>query len=132
VKFFLDNNLPPALARALHELSTPHEVTHLREKFKADTPDVDWIQALASERDWVIVSGDIRISRNRDELRAWSESGLTAFFLEKAWAHLEFWTKATKLVQWWPTIMKQAETVQSQVGYLVPVKGAKLTIISAK
>jgi len=82
VRFILDHNLSPRLARALDALSADHEVVHKRDKFDPRASDVEWLGTLGSEEDWVIVSGDLRISRNRDELVAWLESGCTAFFLE--------------------------------------------------
>jgi hypothetical protein len=131
VRFFLDNNLPPRLARALNELSKPeHEVVHLREKFQPDTSDTTWLHTLASEGDWVIVSGDLRITRLPHEQKAWQESGLTAFFLEKGWSSLQFWEKATKLVGWWEAIVLQATRVEAGVGFLVPVRSKKLKILS--
>jgi PIN domain-containing protein len=65
VKFFFDNNLPPKLAKSLHLLVEPdHEVVHLKDRFSADAPDEEWITALAKQKDWIIVSGDLRIRRN--------------------------------------------------------------------
>ncbi|MCT9119089.1 hypothetical protein N6G02_23365 [Cupriavidus gilardii] len=51
MKFFVDNNLPPALARAMHALSEVHghSVTHLRDTFPAHTADADWIEGLSRE-----------------------------------------------------------------------------------
>ena len=52
MKLMLDNNLPPALAHALHDLShaywdDTHQVVALRARFPAATPDADWIIALS-------------------------------------------------------------------------------------
>ena len=60
MKFLLDNNLPPPLARAFHELSASedHTVIHLSEKFPRDTADIEWISVLKAEGDWVVVSQD--------------------------------------------------------------------------
>ena len=60
MKFLLDNNLPPLLARALHELSAPegHTVIHLIEKFPRDTADIEWISVLKEEGGWAVVSQD--------------------------------------------------------------------------
>lgn len=131
MNFFIDNNLPPALAHALDALSKRegHHVHAKRDKFPPNTPDVEWLGELAREGDWVILSEDRNILRKPHELAARMESGLTAFFLEKGWSSLNFWTTSAKLVQWWPKIMEQAENVASQVAYRVPVKGAKLTIL---
>ena len=60
MKFFVDNNLPPALAKALHALSEPegHEACHLKEKFAQDTPDSDWIDTLSKEGGWSVITHD--------------------------------------------------------------------------
>jgi len=127
VKFFLDNNLSPAFARALHALSDRdgHEVRHLSEKFDRDITDVEWIRALAGEGDWVVVSGDTRIPKNPAERQAWLEAQLTTFFLGKGWTNLSLWDQAWKLVQWWPRIIDQARNVQPPAAFLVPVKGSR-------
>ncbi len=54
MKCLVDNNLPPALARALNALSANkfsdlEQVIALREKFPPDTSDVTWIQMLGQE-----------------------------------------------------------------------------------
>lgn len=60
MKFLLDNNLPPALAKALNELSRvdDHQVVGLREKFAANTSDIELVQQLKDEGGWVLVSKD--------------------------------------------------------------------------
>ena len=63
MKFLVDNNLPPSLARALNELSSASEihvekVIPLRERFPSNTADVVWLTELAAEGGWNIVSGD--------------------------------------------------------------------------
>lgn len=45
MKFFLDNNLSPKLAKCLHVLTQPdHEVIHLKERFASNTPDEVWMR----------------------------------------------------------------------------------------
>ncbi len=102
MRFFLDNTLPPRFSEVLRLLEGPdgNSVVHLRSKFPPDTPDVTWIKSLAIEKDWVIVSGDLRISQNEFERLAWLESGLTAFFLAKGWSSLPLWDQAWRLVKW--------------------------------
>lgn len=132
MKFFFDHNLPPRIARALHELSKDdgHSVVANRDKFDPRTPDVEWIRVLGEEGDWVIVSGDRRISRNPAELEVWMESGCTAFFLDRSWSKLPLWEKSWRLVQWWPILVQTAESVGSVAGYLVPSHNKKLRIIT--
>lgn len=110
MKFLLDNNLPPALARALNELSKVegHSVVHLSEKFPRDTADIDWITALKAEGDWVIVSQD-QFRKSDLEKEAFRQAGLTVFCLAKHWSKARYWEKAHQIVRWWPAIMAQAE-----------------------
>ena len=72
MRFFLDNNLAPKLARGFHQFVLgEHEVVHLRDRFSQDTPDVEWMQQLADESGWIILSGDVAIGRNPHEVEAW-------------------------------------------------------------
>jgi len=128
VRFFLDNTLPPRFAEVLQVLEgdDANEVVHLRTKFAPDTEDVDWITALGAEGGWVIVSGDIRISQNQFERRAWLNSGLTAFFFAKGWTTISLWDQAWRLIKWWPAIVEQAARIRPGAGFIVPLKSSKL------
>jgi PIN like domain len=120
--------MSPALAKAIGILegaSTRHSVVHLREKFSVETKDDVWIRQLGEEGNWVIVSGDPRITKNPHNRKAWLASGLTAFFLKSGWTNLKLWVIAAKLVEWWPRIVAQAEMITSGEGFLVPVRGSK-------
>ncbi|MGD9618213.1 MAG: hypothetical protein AB7H90_24010 [Alphaproteobacteria bacterium] len=87
MKVFLDANLSPYLAHALNALLEPEgdHVVHLTDRFARDTDDRDWITALAAEGEWVVISGDMRIFRNRLEREAWRRSRLVVFFLAPQW-----------------------------------------------
>ena len=124
MKFFVDNNLSPKVARALDCLvGSSHSVTHLKEKFAEDTPDVEWMMALAEEGDWVVLSADTAISRNPHEVEAWKRSGLPIFFFKKAWLKQLFWEQASRLCHLFPQIMKLANRARPGDAYLVPFKG---------
>ena len=128
MKFFLDNNLSPRFAQALQALEGEgrNEVVHLRSKFSAAAEDVDWIRSLASEGNWVIISGDLRISQNEFERKAWRDSGLTAFFFAKGWMNVKFWDQAWRLIKWWPIIVEEARKIRPGAGFVVPLKSARL------
>jgi hypothetical protein len=130
VKFFLDNCVSVAMARALRELAKAQslEVVHLSDRFSRDITDVEWIGAL-EPKEWVIVSGDSRISRNRAEKAAWHESGLTAFFLDDGWASRKFWVQAAELVRWWPVIVETARTCTPGSGFLLKFKASDPRLI---
>jgi hypothetical protein len=122
VKFLCDANISPYLAQALHALSGPdgHEVIHLRDKFPADTQDVVWIEALAGEGGWSVVTFDRAMSRRPVELEALRRSGLTVFMLARAWSSQTQWTQAAPLVRWWPRILDQASLVAGGAAFEVP------------
>jgi len=134
VRFFFDNCIAPAHARAIQALieQDNHLAQHLKKKFDPATPDVEWLGQLADEGKWVIISGDVRITRNEHEKAKWLESGLTAFFLAKGWQNLKFWDQAAKLVQKWPVIMQQAERVEPGAGFIVKPTSTKFEQVRIK
>lgn len=119
MKFLIDNNLPPALAHALRELSKPenHVVHHLKDLFSADTPDIDWINSLSKEGGWVVVTHDnLNKGLEREALR---RAGLLVFFLDKSWKDHKFWDKAQNLIKWWPRIIEQAGGIENGAAFKV-------------
>jgi hypothetical protein len=122
VNFFVDNNLPQALAHALHALSQPshHLVTHLRDHYPSNTPDTKWIEDLSSKEKkerWVIITHDsLNKGLEREALR---QAGLLVFFLDKSWKEHKFWDKACQLVRWWPRIIEQAEGIEGGAAFNV-------------
>ena len=122
MRFFFDNCVSVRFVQALRILAQiqEYELVHLTERFAADTPDEEWIRRLASDGDWVIISGDPRISRGQAQRKAWQESGLTAFFFADGWASKGFWKQAESLVHWWPQIVLKARESTSGTGFLMP------------
>lgn len=123
MKFLFDNNLSPHLAHAIGELSKfeegPPEVIHLRDRFPAETPDVEWITALAAEGGWAVLSQD-RFTKSTLEREALRRSGLIVFALAKVWTGQRHWEKAHNLVRWWPAILDQATRYQGGAAVRVP------------
>ena len=62
MKLLVDNNLPPALGRGLGAMfADDHEVIHIKDKFGTGSlSDEDWIERLAAEGGWSVLSGDRR------------------------------------------------------------------------
>jgi hypothetical protein len=103
-----------------------HEIVHLRQRFDDDTPDPVWISTLANERNWIIISADVRITRSPVERAAWIESGLTAFFFAQPFPGDGFWKQAQALVTWWPDIILQARKTPERHGFLIQKKAKEL------
>jgi hypothetical protein len=126
VKFFFDNCISPNIVEALRRLEgRPHELVALRERFDADTEDPVWINALGQEGDWIIISGDPRISRGRAEKAAWLESRLTAFFCGDAWQNRRLMLQASELLGWWDDIVDFSRTATPGAGFLMEFRTKK-------
>ncbi len=124
MKFFFDNNLAPKIAKGLNDFVTPdHEVIHLRELFRADTGDVEWMEKLASEDNLIIVTADVNIGKNPHEITAWKKAGHTIFFLKKGWLNLQFWEQAHKFVKCFPQIIEKAKAAKRGTSFFVSVNG---------
>ncbi|MFF7705985.1 hypothetical protein [Pseudomonas sp. NPDC007930] len=120
MKFLIDNNLPPAIARALNELSTAegHQVVALKERFQANTADIHWIGALSAEGGWAVVSQD-KFTKGDAERQAFKDCQLPVFCLARQWGQATYWEKAENLVRWWPAILQQATHIQGGAAFRV-------------
>lgn len=110
--------MPPSWAACLSACSRSQfvdgavgEVVHLKERFQANTSDVNWIQALANEKDWTILSGDAFRKGNGVERKILQKSGLSVFVLQSSWSSYPYWEKTAQLLRWWPRIVEQANAV---------------------
>jgi len=102
------------------------KIVHLRTMFGEATRDADWIKALGAEGDWIIISGDGRITRSPVERAAWYESQLSAFFFAEPFPEVGYWKQAAALVTWWPLITRQARATPTGHGFLLPKQGKEL------
>jgi hypothetical protein len=128
VRFFFDNCVNRKYVEALRILAAVqrYDLVHLTDIYPPNMPDVEWMSALAEQGDWVVISADPRITRNKAERRAWQESGLTTFFFSDNWSQKQFWKQVGDLITWWPEITLAARSAAAGTGYLVPVRGKEL------
>jgi hypothetical protein len=125
VRFILDHNLAPNLARAV-DLLVDDEVTCLKDRGWQASEDEEWISAVGREGDWVIVTGDLNIVRNAYRQKVFREANVTTFFL------LEAWSKGTargteiaqRLLKLWPEIASRAARAPRGTCFAVPYRGA--------
>jgi hypothetical protein len=126
LRLFVDNNLPPVLARGLDALfADDHHVICHRDKFgKTHVKDEEWIRALGSEGDWVVLSGDLNIARKRPSRELFLRSGLVGFFPKAAVMELPLNRKAARILTVWPRMEEISQAVRPGV-FELPVKGDK-------
>jgi hypothetical protein len=125
MKCMFDNCLPPKLAKTMNYLEGDDgiEVIHLKEKFSADTQDVEWISALAKEGGWFVITRDNQIKKQPHEIKAWQESNLPIVFMQKSWLSFDFWNIAWRLVKYWPDIKGRIEKAKVNESIVLPVHG---------
>lgn len=123
MKFLFDNNLPPALARGIGELSKNEPdvecVVPLRDRFPQAAPDALWLPELAHDGGWVVLSID-RFNKSAAERELLRRHGLTVFVLDRQWSR-PYWEQAAQLVRWWPKIVDVAR-LTSKSAMRVPWK----------
>jgi len=124
LKFFVDNNLPPALARGFDALfERDHEVISHRDKFgSTHVKDEEWIPALAAEGDWVVLSGDVNIARKRPTRELFLRSNLVGFFPRAAVMELPLHKKASRILYVWDRMERISKDVRPGV-FELQVKG---------
>ena len=128
MRFVLDHNLSPHLARALGHLvfSYGDEVTCLKDLGWQAEPDEIWIPRLASDG-WIVITCDLDIVRNPYRQLLFRKARLTAFFLLEAWSKDDIVRGpeiAARLLRLWPEITRLAQTSRPGTCFAVPFKGA--------
>ncbi|MGV8838695.1 MAG: PIN-like domain-containing protein [Bauldia sp.] len=123
----VDENLPPALARALDALfNGKHNVVHLRARFGSNVKDLEWIPLLSAEGRWIVISGDRRITRNRAEYEAFRSSNLVGFFLSRGLQKAKVTKQMERLLALWETMETQEQLVQGGAMFELPMTSTRL------
>lgn len=127
MKIFFDHNMSPAMARAFRELyKGQHQISFLAEKFPRDISDIDWIAELSRDGQWVVVSADRRITRNRAEYHAFRSSSLIGLFLSEGLYKSPVAKQMERILALWPTIVSVCNTVQGGAMFELPMKSTRL------
>jgi hypothetical protein len=126
LKFFVDRNIAPRIARILDQCDQDHEVRHHDDYFARTAPDVEWIGELGRQRGWCVIGGDARILRNPAEMQALRDAELTFFVLKSAWMSYSFIDQAWRLVKIWPEIVSNATRVREATIFEVPGSASKV------
>lgn len=124
MRFLFDNCLSSRIAHSIAALSGQNRevICHLTDRFRADETDEEWLRQLASDGDWTVISGDIRIIRNRHRRRVLRDMKLTVFCLAPGWMKLRLWDQAWRLIRRWPEIEQQAGLIEQGALFEIPIK----------
>ncbi|PTT65614.1 DUF5615 family PIN-like protein [Stenotrophomonas sp. HMWF003] len=121
MKAQIDENLPPALARAIDPIARvdDHEVVHVRDFVGSGTKDVALFEEAIQQGIQVHVTQDHH-HRRPVEREAIARLGLTVFVLAKGWSTLNHYDCAARLLEWWPQMMQLAQLTQPGGMFRVP------------
>lgn len=111
MRLLVDNNLAPRLARAVDILFIEHEIVALRDKFAADTPDVEWVGSLDREGGWAVLTKDLRLRTRPRERAALDRSRIVFFFLAGSWRTFSVEETAARLIRLIPKMALQTDLV---------------------
>ena len=120
MKAQIDENLPPALTRALNALVSVDgdEVVHVTDYAKG-VPDQELFQRAIEDGVQVHITHDHH-HRRPAEREAIARLGLTVFVLAKGWNNLAYYDKAARLIEYWPAIVTTTRIVAAGAIFRVP------------
>lgn len=106
---FVDNNASPLLAATLHPLLERNgtRAVHIRhvEALGPRATDVMWIQYLHQQvGEWIALSGDLRMAKNRPEREALRSAKARVLFLSKGFLKQPVHRQCALLLWNWPQI----------------------------
>lgn len=127
MKIVVDENLSPALARALAALfAGEHEIIHIRDRYGPGVTDLEWIPELSQEGQWVVISGDRRIRKNKAEANAFRASKLTGFFLSAGLYKAPLVKQAERILALWNGIEAFADRARPGSMFELPMKSTRI------
>lgn len=132
MKFFFDANLPPRVARALAQLERDSEIVCLgdRPDLPGDTQDNALLSLLEKEGKWIVVTRDR--GKKDGDWHVWMATGLTVFFLTKAWGGMEGREISWRLLKFWDRIEQTASESPSGTKFSVGKDGTILRVRSKR
>ena len=112
-KVILDNNMPPSIARALHEIikCDGHEAHSLRDVFEKSISDIDYFNELG--RQWIVISKDLQNAKKKAERAAILRNNLVAFYLSPALQKKKICEQAAAILWHWDKMLSQRLSLQN-------------------
>jgi hypothetical protein len=87
--------------------------------------DQQWIDDLSRDGQWVMISGDRRITRNRAEYQAFRNSRLIGFFLSKGLYKSKVIKQMERILAMWENMTTIASSVGGGAMFELPMKGSR-------
>jgi len=122
LKLALDENLPPALAHAIHALLVPSGgvAISIPEQFGHGIADRDWMTALHEQGGWAVLTVDRKLRTRPHERLALEQSNLVVFILAAGWNQERYWPKVAGIIRWLPRMMEALDAYKPPALLAVP------------
>lgn len=113
MKLLVDNNLPPRLGRGLGAFfDQMHTVVHIKDKFLTGSlKDEEWIELLAQEGHWCVLTADRNIAKKRPQRQAFLQAKLIGFMPAPSVAKWSMERLGARILTLWPILTNISETV---------------------
>lgn len=113
VKVLFDHNMPPRIARALHEIISidGHEAYPLRALFDVSISDIDYFNALGSS--WIVISKDLQNSKKKAERAAILTNNIVAFYLSPGLQKKKVGEQAASILWHWDKMLAQRTSLKN-------------------
>ena len=121
MKFFIDENLSPRIAKGLQAFG--EDVAHLLDRFHAGEEDEVWIPKVASE-DRIIITRDVDIKRHRVRSAIFRQHHAGAFVLRTK--NASGWDLIRQIVWLWPEFTRLSERTSRPFMFAVRARGESL------
>jgi hypothetical protein len=111
-KVYIDENLPPQLAKGLHELQSPQnkrdnieiQVLSIKDTFGQGEQDEDWIPKVGAENG-IVITQDYRIQSQRHQKELYIEYGVgILFFNTPSKSGFQYWDLVKLVINRWEEI----------------------------
>ncbi|WP_237476848.1 hypothetical protein [Lichenibacterium dinghuense] len=125
MRIFVDNCISHVVASTLngYVAHLGHDAVHVRDlPCGPHATDVVWMATLrATGDDWLVLTGDVRISRNRPERLAFTQCNLKGIALAPSFQTMPMHQRASTILWRWPDIENAAARFQPPFLFELPV-----------
>jgi hypothetical protein len=132
VRVFFDNCTAPWLASTLDGFISHlgHRAYHVKDvpglPKGRHTADVDWIEHLRQGKDWIFITGDGRLLKNKAERVVLRSAGLYGFILATGYQKMQDHEVASNLIWKWPEIENVMKAIDPAIFEIPISRGSKL------
>ncbi|WP_157935803.1 PIN-like domain-containing protein [Paracoccus zhejiangensis] len=131
IRVLFDHNMPPALARCLHEAIKieGHEACALRDKFPKNISDIELYTKIGKESNWITLSKDVHNAKRKPEKAAILKSGVLAFYLAPTIQRKPITQQAALILWHWERMVQQRLNNRNGLYLLPENKGSKFKLL---